>query len=87
MIDWKTLTRTIWVRILVLSSCCVIALAGSAIAAPSHRVVVPEVRATNFIWDYVSAIPVLPGTLVDGSPLALQDQSLNSSFVVIPLLV
>ena len=70
------------VRILVLSACCVIALTGSAIAAPSHRVVVPEVRATNFIWDYVSAIPVLPGTLVDGSPQALQDQSLNSSFVV-----
>ena len=66
----------------MLSGCCVVALAGSAIAAPSHRVVVPEVRATNFIWDYVSAIPVLPGTLVDGSPQALQDQSLNSSFVV-----
>ena len=68
--------------ILVLSACCVIALAGSAIAAPSHPVVAPEVRATNFIWDYVSANPVLPGTLVDGSPQALQDQSLNSSFVV-----
>ena len=33
-------------------------------------------------WEYSSEIPLIPGTLADGSPDSVQDQNLNSSFVV-----
>ena len=33
-------------------------------------------------WQYKSEVPLVPGTLVDGSPEVVQDQNLNSSFVV-----
>lgn len=33
-------------------------------------------------WVYKSEVPLIPGTLLDGSPNEVQDNSLNSSFVV-----
>ena len=33
-------------------------------------------------WIYKSEVPLIPGTLLDGSPNEVQDNSLNSSFVV-----
>ncbi|CAB4886732.1 MAG: DUF3472 domain-containing protein [Actinobacteria bacterium] len=76
------MTRATIGFILSFAAACAIALTGSATAAPSHRLVAPEARGSVLGWDYVSRIPVVPGTLVDGAPDALQDQSLNSSFVV-----
>ena len=82
MINRSDVTRAAFRCILVFSTACVVALTGSAAAAPSHRPVAPEARGSTLAWAYVSRTPVVPGTLVDGAPRALQDQSLNSSFVV-----
>ena len=41
----------------------------------------PSARPFTLNWDYASTSPIVPGTLVDGSPKVLQDRSLNSSFV------
>jgi hypothetical protein len=35
-----------------------------------------------FNWIYKSEVPLIPGTLLDGSPNEVQDNNLNSSFVV-----
>lgn len=34
-------------------------------------------------WEYRSTVPIVPGTLVDGDPMLVQDNNLNSSFVVL----
>jgi hypothetical protein len=33
-------------------------------------------------WVYKSEVPLIPGTLLDGSPNEVQDNYLNSSFVI-----
>ena len=33
-------------------------------------------------WVYKSEVPLIPGTLLDGSPNEVQDNNLNSSFVI-----
>jgi hypothetical protein len=82
MIEWNIVTRATFGFMLSLAAAYVIALTGSATAAPSNRLLAPEARVSSFGWDFVSTMPVVPGTLVDGAPKSLQDSSLNSSFVV-----
>lgn len=42
-----------------------------------------SIESINLAWVFKSELPVIPGTLVDGSPDIIQDHSLNSSFVVL----
>lgn len=53
-----------------------------ATAQPVHAPEARPTRAQELAWAYVSRTPAVPGTLLDGSPANLQDDSLNSSFVV-----
>jgi hypothetical protein len=52
-------------------------------ASPSPAPTVTVTAAPLILsWQYKSEVPLVPGTLVDGSPEVVQDQNLNSSFVV-----
>jgi len=64
----------------LLISTAVTATAGMSRA--ESRGQAPSARPFTLEWEYASRSPIVPGTLVDGSPKVLQDRSLNSSFVV-----